>query len=323
MGHNALKSLPRTMAVERSPEEYAVGPSVGAPVYQPARPVVCFGRTVLRTALFAVLALAGVYGATHRQAPLRMIRRTLRQPIRVELPANYHPGRPAPLILYAHGAGQDADSIVTDPLSRDFFQFLKASGCIVASADLDGDNWGNQRALEDYVAMYRYVRAHYTIGPVIIAGQSMGGLVALLGLADPRIEDVAGAFLVYPVCDLDCAWSGDTGPFAPAIRRAYGIAEDGSNYAAKTAGHRPLELPGNAFRGVPVWVCGSASDRAVPLAPNAAALVERLSPFAAVSYHRTAGDHGDPSNFDGAAQESLGRALASWLKGDRPRTDRR
>lgn len=95
--------------------------------------------------------------------------------------------------------------------------------------------------------MFDYVRDHYRVNSdqVAMIGSSMGGLATMLAFADGRIS-LRGAALYSAVLNLRHQY--DTNSFmARGIRAAYGIAEDGADYYAKTEGHDPILRPPSNF----------------------------------------------------------------------------
>jgi hypothetical protein len=87
--------------------------------------------------------------------------------------------------------------------------------------------------------------------PIVIVtyGNSMGGLESLLTLAERRIPCILASLVTVPVTNL--AASHADAVSTTTIRTAYGMASDGSDYAAKTSGHDPLLMKGWQFRGLP------------------------------------------------------------------------
>jgi pimeloyl-ACP methyl ester carboxylesterase len=169
--------------------------------------------------------------------------------------------------------------------------------------------------------IHRYVRDHYNIGPVIIGGQSMGGIAAMNLVASRKIPGVSGIMLFEPAFSLQSMYYSSTDPdsLIPQITSAYGItgASSGAgSYAVQTAGYDPSLLFGYAFLGVPVWLTGSSSDAVVPFATNGQVLMANLTSFApSITHFATTGDHADPSNFATPSQASVLASLATWLGG--------
>lgn len=232
--------------------------------------------------------------------------------IRIAFPPNYDSRIPAPVVLYTHGStGNELSPAVQGGPTTAVANALNAAGCIVASTvgksaaaspANPGDEWGNQSILDSVVALYRYIRDRYAIGPVVIWGQSMGGLAALLTTANHSIPGIAAVMLNEPVCSLSAAFTGGT--FGAGIKDAYNLAANGSDYASKTAGHDPMLFPPAAYRGIPMWLSTSNGDTYVPPADHVNKIVTKLTD--PVVYMGT-GQHGDVSMFPATAQ-------ANWLK---------
>jgi len=84
---------------------------------------------------------------------------------------------------------------------------------------------------------------------------------------------VLGVYLTDPTFDLRQRY--DNGR-ASEIRAAYGIAADGSDYAAKTAGYDPALRSPADFKGVPIWSTYSTLDTSVPASSHTLTMDEHL-----------------------------------------------
>ncbi|HEV2799123.1 MAG TPA: hypothetical protein VGW12_01425 [Pyrinomonadaceae bacterium] len=160
-----------------------------------------------------------------------------------------------PLVILNHAAGFTERQFNDLPTYRPLLDALLDEGYIVAASRLTdnpatgANNWGNQAAIDANVEMYGYVRDHYRVDTARVAmiGSSMGGLATMLAFADGRVP-LRGAALYSAVLNLRYQYVSN--PFmARAIRVAYGIAADDSNYDAKTAGHDPILRPPATYSG--------------------------------------------------------------------------
>ena len=183
----------------------------------------------------------------------------------------------------------------SDALKVELREALLAEGHILAASNAHGDNWGNADAIADYNALYADAAARYTVNKVIFISQSMGGMSGLLCVEDGTIP-VDGWLGIYPACNL--AWCyAQGGSFLVSIKAAYGIASDGSDYAAKTAGHDPVLLDGTAFT-IPTRFYASAGDTRVTKADNSDAMALVVDAYATENdVVVCSGAHGDPSHF--------------------------
>lgn len=220
---------------------------------------------------------------------------------RIQIPANYDPRRPAPVCLYFHQSlsGNTVDHPYTDSREAHMIKALSDAGFILASAHDGGDRWGNQASQANYMALYEYVRSHYATGPVVFWGVSMGALPALNLIAGRTMPNIAAMAAIGPVADLDSLYANPT--YTEAIKAAYGVAGDGSDYEAKTAGFNPIDRSGSAFRGVPMRFYTGPSDAIVPNASNATPFLAKVAPFAPEATNQIrSGGHLDVSQYDGA-----------------------
>ena len=159
--------------------------------------------------------------------------------ISYELPASYDSRIPSPLLIWSHGHGgseQETNPETYAPPSA-LLKALLDAGFIVACSNAGGNLWGNDVARARTLALYRYMRDHYAIGPVILAGTSMGGLNSARLLADKTIPGVAGMMIFQPVLSLAgllANLQANESTNGASFKAAYGIAADYSDYTAKT-----------------------------------------------------------------------------------------
>lgn len=177
----------------------------------------------------------------------------------------------APLVIYCHLAGGNEASVYGSPPypHRSAINELRVAGYAVAAGYFQNDAWGNQTALDRVSALYSLLTGgtRETPSRVILLGESMGGLTALLCLADPRFAAVKGAYLWMPVCNLRNMFDS-TPAFKESIRAAYGIALDYSDYGSLTAGHDPVLLSASLFDGKRLRFTASPDDTTVTKVDN-------------------------------------------------------
>jgi dienelactone hydrolase len=203
-----------------------------------------------------------------------------------------------PLVILNHAAGFTERQFHDLPVYRSLLTALLDEGYIVAASRLTdnpatgANNWGNQGAVNANAEMFNYVRDHYRVNTdqVAMIGSSMGGLVTMLAFADGRIP-LRGAALYHAVLNLRYQYDTNR-DMAGAIRVAYGIAADGSNYHAKTAGHDPVLRPPSNYAGYRFRFYSAPDDTLVSFADNAgdmSALIGALATEADIV--RLAGGH--------------------------------
>jgi alpha-beta hydrolase superfamily lysophospholipase len=156
---------------------------------------------------------------------------------------------------------------------------LLAQGYNVVMANASGSAWGNDVSRGQYVAAYEWARSLVAVSSVALVGQSMGGQVALNLLPRREIPNVQAVLLVAPVTSLDDLWAANAGTYSPAIRSAFGVAADGSDFETKTTGYHPEDREGWEFRAVPIMVVTSPADATCHIA-NAEALIDKIAPYA-------------------------------------------
>lgn len=204
----------------------------------------------------------------------------------VALPKTFDSRKPLPMVLAFHGKGSSALGFhIGDNNQTDMMSAFTAAGFMVVSASLNSNyaTWGSDAGLAAYEYAYRYARSNFPVSSVVFFGNSMGGIESLLTLARNNIPCSAWMATV-PTVSLR---NNYTANYGSDITTAYGLAADGSDYVAKTAGHDPLLMPFAAFRGVPMMVTVATDDQSVfpdqnwnliePLAAQSARAYKRIN----------------------------------------------
>lgn len=227
------------------------------------------------------------------------------QDLRVILPKTFDSRRPMPVVINAHGNGGTAMSGTSTPGRLALVQGLLDAGFIYASHFMHDRNWGSQAAVDDLTITYRYLRSRFPIGPVCLYAESMGTLSSLTAIAKAAFP-VAGVGIIDGVSNLAWNWANGSGsgtPDSDLIKAAYGLASDGSDYAAKTAGHDPMLRSAAEFRGVPVQMTSSTGDTRIPPAYHADLLAAKLQGHTELTVLTHTGGHTDDSAY----------AVADWV----------
>lgn len=223
--------------------------------------------------------------------------------ILVATPASYDSRKPIDWIFHHHGALQDELDVWEDTASYTILEAALAAGYGVISIRgqaTSGDCWGADACTDEGHARraYRWLRDHYAVRSLVLWGTSMGGLATLNMLKSRDIPNIVGWLGTYPVTNLASMFANNAGTFAASIRSAYGIAADGSDYAAKTAGNDPALLDPAMFRGVRMRLYASAADTVVSKTTNSDAFAAAVADYAPeASVVACSGEHGDASHF--------------------------
>lgn len=231
------------------------------------------------------------------------------------VPAAYDSRKPLPLIIFCHGSGENFYSITkqSDATKMGLLtQNLLSDGYAVLSGENGGlQNWGNETALDAVLDQYRWFRDRYALGPVVMLGSSMGNLACGLTIARREIPNIVGWYGIDPVLSLSAVFADVQ--HRSKIITAYGIAGDGSDYAAKTAGHDPMLFDAADFRGIPVRFAASPDDTVVLESQNTTPMLAKLAGTAAeASLFPRTGSHVATSHFNLADLRSfLARVTAA------------
>lgn len=198
-----------------------------------------------------------------------------------------YPSRPnGDVVVYFHGASQDAGALVYDPEVNSVADALLTAGYVVASSDGGHDSWGDEAGVIEYIHLIDDLTGTGETARVYLMAESMGALTAAQVATR---TDVAAWVAIYPVCDVSTI-SEPT--LLASLSAAYpeGVPAELS----------PLTWPA----AVPVKVWASPDDTLVSKAANADRCAARIG----AQVVSTTGDHGDPSNFDGQAVVDFFRA---------------
>lgn len=188
------------------------------------------------------------------------------QASRIEFPAGV---RTAPLVIQFKGLGQYGDGFQVPVMAA----AAKAAGWAVATSNFHGDGYGSPTVMADVRALLAQAAAAGATFPrIVLWGNSMGGVGALNALLTKTVK-VSGVYLTDPVVSLRHRY--DNGR-AGQITAAYGIAADGSDYDARTAGYDPAIRRMANFPLVPYRVVASKMDALVPMAAHGSVLLSKL-----------------------------------------------
>ena len=202
---------------------------------------------------------------------------------------------PPPLLVYTHGAGQSAENVRENGKMGEITWRALRDGYAVCAHDFGGPyTWGNDTALTAYRDYMRELLTLYPFGPVIVIGESMGGLNSLNAIARHYVPAAAWVG-IYPVCNLTYMHSVN---FTDSINAAYNIQGDGE-FGVKTSGHDPMLMEPGTWGAMPAYITASDGDTIVKKAENADKFAQRLRKGGSqVTLIASTGDHGDTSNFN-------------------------
>jgi hypothetical protein len=197
------------------------------------------------------------------------------------------------LVIYFHGAGETANSLLSDPLKSAMVHMLLGRGYMLATSDAHWTNWGNDASVADCAHLYQSAKKYHAISSVVLLSQSMGGLDGLLTINRQTIPAKAWCG-IYPVTNLQNMRYGD---YRSQIESAYA--------GQPMSGNDPSILPSPK---IPMLLFLSRDDRVVSAEANG--LRYANLPNATIIMCR--GDHGDSSHFQPSVvadffNKSLGR----------------
>lgn len=215
-------------------------------------------------------------------------------PSKVFIPAGTADGQAITLVLFAHGAGGDETQVSAGgPLAtRDG---IINKGWVLASS-LGGGTaaWGNDAALDSYVAVIDWARARWSVQHVILWGASMGGLTAALLAVSGRVSDVRCLVSIDGALSLRAFYD-----FTPhQINTAYDVyTPEGRTYALQTAGHDPCLRPSSDYANLPIFLSASTGDTMTPKVDHSDPFFALVDPVTDVTYLTGSSGHFSAANF--------------------------
>jgi len=199
------------------------------------------------------------------------------------------------LVICAHGHNGNQATINSSRMIETRDRFID-NGWIVASPFAHGNSWGNDVCIADYVRVHAWSTLNLSTTKTLLHGQSMGGLNLVNVLSRNAIPDVLAFVSIDGALNLATAFAAAA--YKSAIRAAYGIAADGSDYAALTAGHDGVLLPPSSFDGTRILLEASPADTSISKTNNADLFYANVAGHPLVFQRLTgAGVHVDPGNY--------------------------
>ncbi len=164
-----------------------------------------------------------------------------------------------PTLVYFHSYQQTAQQLTK--LTR--FPRLAPPGWVLASADLGGDHWGNERAIALHAQLMAHLRDKYQADPTRLyyVGFSMGGGTALLAAmaAKGTPNEPAAVATSQGWSNLQDMRTAKDGMYASSIDAAYGGTLSETDVTRTDLVARAGEL-----QGIPVYIEHGDADQYVP-----------------------------------------------------------
>jgi pimeloyl-ACP methyl ester carboxylesterase len=175
-----------------------------------------------------------------------------------------------PTILYCHGATGAYNQFTTAGWDKFREAIIDAGWAWIESTGYSGTNWGNPQSIAGYKTAYNYAASNLiSVGTLVVLGRSMGGLSgSYLALKDPDISPLVDGLLinsgVQDLYQMTFGPNGATDGTQTAVKNAYGLAADLSDFDAKTSAYDPMKFDTALYAGKKVfWTVGDV-DTIVP-----------------------------------------------------------
>ena len=217
------------------------------------------------------------------------------QAAQLRLPARDSATTPVPVVL--HFQGLRAQDAAGEELAEHWKPMADAAldaGYAVATCACQKNLYGSPESTADMGALWAEIQEAVVTDGLYVSAESHGGVGALNAITTGTLTGVRGAYLAMPVVSLRQRY--DDGR-SEIIESAYAIADDGSDYDARTAGYDPALRPAADLQGVPLFVTASPQDTLVPQSAHTEALLRTLEGTGQAQYVQASGDHADPSHF--------------------------
>jgi pimeloyl-ACP methyl ester carboxylesterase len=182
------------------------------------------------------------------------------------------------IVVYFHGADQNARVIRESEKHRNVFDPLLRGGMAIAAADADGDAYGNPASRDDYRRLIAAARAKYGQVPLYFVAESMGALAALALLKEDTQRDVKAMVGITPLMGLP-----------PDLRTVSFI--EGPWQGTVPSEADPLSWPADAFAGRSLLLYAAPGDKVIPVNASAIAFARRFRSVATVDVVQCAGGH--------------------------------
>ena len=197
------------------------------------------------------------------------------------------------IVVYFHGADQNARVIRDSEKHRNVFDPLLRAGLAVVAADAHGNAFGSPASREDYRRLIAAARAKYGAVPLYFVAESMGALAALALISKDTQHEVKGMVGISPLMGLP-----------PDIRSVSFIK--GPWHREVPDSGDPLSWSPEVFAGRSFRLYTSPEDKVIPANASATAFGERFGSVATVEIVECAGGHAASACYQGSD-------VATWM----------
>lgn len=191
------------------------------------------------------------------------------------------------IVVYFHGADQNARVIRDSEKHRNVFDPLLRAGLAVVAADAHGNAFGNPKSREDYRRLIAAARAKYGAVPLYFVAESMGALASLALISEDTQHEVKGMVGISPLMGLP-----------PDIRSVSFIK--GPWHGEVPDSGDPFSWSQEVFAGRSFRLYTSPEDKVIPPNASATAFAERFGSVAKVEIVECAGGHAASACYQGS-----------------------
>lgn len=164
--------------------------------------------------------------------------------------------------------------------------YLLDHGIAIVAGNDAGDQFGGSAVMTSISSLYTAVNGTYSVGKVMLYGESMGGAATLNWTARNPSMPIIGAMLISGVCDTSLFTSG------------FGTW-------TYDAAYNPMLETASGWTGLPLFMASSPQDNTVNEAANTDDFITHLGGVATVTHVETTGDHLTAGNYPTTQMESF------------------
>lgn len=198
------------------------------------------------------------------------------------------------IVVYLHGADQNARVIRDSEKHRNVLDPLLRLGYAIVAADAQGNAYANPASVEDYRRLIVAAKDKYGAVPLYFVAESMGALAALTLIREDSARDIKAMVGISPLMGL------------PSEVRAVSFVNGPWQGHIPTAAD-PLSWPPEAFGDRAFRLYTSPEDKIIPENASALAFADRFGRVARVKVVECKGGHAASDCYRGAD-------VAAWFE---------
>jgi pimeloyl-ACP methyl ester carboxylesterase len=192
------------------------------------------------------------------------------------------------VVVFFHGLDGDEFTLTSEDAHRAVTEKLVNAGFALTASAAGGNAFGNPGSQENYRQLIQMALAHYGVENVFFLADSMGAIAAMNIYASIDSARIRGLAAFNPLVNL----AEEAPKYSQFSAEGY---PDSDTFNLSD----PMQFPATAFDAKKLRFYVSPSDSVVSADSNALAFQKRFGEGADLTTVECAGQHGDPSCFQG------------------------